>query len=139
MTSKPTLKQYAGALLLTPEGKVIMQQRDNKPGIMNPGQITTFGGAVEEGETPDRAIIRELKEELSLDYLQPELYKVFNKTLAIHGEDREMHIYLVHNVNPGDLSIHEGAGYIEIAKGDGLNNLPLTKLANEILTAYFKQ
>lgn len=39
--------KYAGALLITPDYKIIFQQRDNRPGIINPGQITTFGGAVE--------------------------------------------------------------------------------------------
>ncbi len=138
MIINSTLNQYAGALLVTPDGKIILQQRDNKPGIMNPGQITTFGGAVEDGETPEQAIIRELKEELDLEYNQPKLYKILHKTQATHGEDREMHIYLVQNIDPTALVVHEGQGYIQISSNDNLSQFYLTAFTRELLADYFR-
>jgi len=35
-----------GAILVNPQGKIILQQRDKKPGIVNPGMIAIFGGTL---------------------------------------------------------------------------------------------
>jgi ADP-ribose pyrophosphatase YjhB (NUDIX family) len=56
-----------GAVLYKQHGEVLLQQRDNKPGLRYSGYWTLFGGYVETGETPDQAIRRELKEELALE------------------------------------------------------------------------
>lgn len=47
------------------DGRYYMQQRDLDV-EKNPGKITFFGGKIEEGETPEGAITRELREELGL-------------------------------------------------------------------------
>lgn len=56
----------AAALILTPEGRYLMQLRDDIPGIWFPGHWGLFGGAVESHETPLEAIHRELEEELGM-------------------------------------------------------------------------
>src|SRR5580700_11474393 len=58
---------YAGVLLETEDGRIIGQQRDDKPDIDNPGRVGTFGGTVEASEDPQEAAWRELvKEETDL-------------------------------------------------------------------------
>jgi 8-oxo-dGTP pyrophosphatase MutT (NUDIX family) len=54
----------AAALLVTADGRYLMQHRDDKPGILLPGHWALFGGAVDPGEPGDEAIRRELEEEL---------------------------------------------------------------------------
>lgn len=54
---------YAGVLIETEDGRLIGQQRDDKPGIDNPGRVGTFGGTVEKGEDPKQAAWRELVQE----------------------------------------------------------------------------
>ena len=44
--------------------RVLLVLRDEKPGIPFPGQLDTLGGSVEDNETPEQAIIREIAEEL---------------------------------------------------------------------------
>jgi 8-oxo-dGTP pyrophosphatase MutT (NUDIX family) len=59
---------YCGVVLLARDGeRVILQQRDDKPGIANPGLITTFGGLSEDAEHPHEGAARELGEELGVD------------------------------------------------------------------------
>jgi len=132
-------KKYAGVLLITPNGKVIMQQRDSKTNIVNSGKITTFGGSLEANETPEEAALRELREELSLNLSKDEisLFKIFNKTKEIHGEDVTCYIYVAKNVEPTKLRVNEGMGYVEISKDDNLGRLNLSILAADILKEYF--
>ena len=57
---------YAGAILYR-EDKILLQLRDEKQRVRNPGKWGIFGGGIKRGESPQKAIIRELKEELEID------------------------------------------------------------------------
>lgn len=52
-------------------GKILLRLRDNIPHIPFPGCWGTFGGQIEEGETPRRAVIRETAEELNYALTNP--------------------------------------------------------------------
>lgn len=54
------------AILWADDGRALLQQRDEKPGLPYAGYWTLFGGQVEADEGPDSAIRRELVEELAL-------------------------------------------------------------------------
>lgn len=60
-------RAVCGVILYSDDGRVLLQQRDDKSDIPFPAYWTFFGGAVEAGETPDEAIRRELLEELELE------------------------------------------------------------------------
>jgi 8-oxo-dGTP pyrophosphatase MutT (NUDIX family) len=62
------------ALLVTEDGRYVLQQRDNKEGIFFPGGWGNFGGAIEPGETPEVALVRELHEELGIPVSRFELF-----------------------------------------------------------------
>ena len=61
MAKKPGAKA-----LVVYGGKILLVLRDNIPTIANPNKWNTPGGGVEEGETPEEGLIRELKEEVNL-------------------------------------------------------------------------
>ncbi len=52
------------AILVNPEGEVLVQRKDNIPTIRYPDYWRTPGGVVEPGETPEQTIRRGLEEEL---------------------------------------------------------------------------
>src|ERR1700730_308377 len=54
------------ALLQLSDGRYLMQLRDSTPAIFYPDHWGCFGGAVDAGESPVAAIVRELKEELAV-------------------------------------------------------------------------
>ena len=56
--------EAAAALIVTPDGRYLLQHRDDKPGIFFPGWWGTFGGALDPGEDAEAALRRELAEEL---------------------------------------------------------------------------
>lgn len=68
MTEDHTLvpKLQAAQAILILDNKYIMQLRDDKPDIPSPGIWSLFGGMVNEGENPRKAVEREILEELSI-------------------------------------------------------------------------
>lgn len=48
--------------LMLPNGQIGAQLRDNIPGIASQGMLSTFGGGVDIGESPQQAAVREMEE-----------------------------------------------------------------------------
>ena len=61
---RPIARSVAAALMVTPDGRYLMQLRDDIPTIMLPGHWACFGGAIDPGETAAAALHRELIEEI---------------------------------------------------------------------------
>lgn len=80
-------KQYAIAIPFVDEENLLFQVRSDKLGHQ-PGDICFPGGAVEDGEVPEEAVIRELSEELLLSgdqiEIQEEICLLVNDTAVIH-------------------------------------------------------
>jgi 8-oxo-dGTP diphosphatase len=71
------MKKIAAIILENDNGEILLYLRDNKPGIPFPNHWDLIGGHVEEGESPEEALIREVKEELDLDLKDYSFYKKF--------------------------------------------------------------
>jgi ADP-ribose pyrophosphatase YjhB (NUDIX family) len=85
-----------GAVIIK-EGKIALIKRGNEP---SRGKWTIPGGLVELGESPDKAVVRETKEETGLDVDNPSLMDVVsNVDLDEKGKVKYHYViidYLVH-------------------------------------------
>jgi 8-oxo-dGTP pyrophosphatase MutT (NUDIX family) len=101
----------AVALILTDDGRYLLQLRDQKPGIFYPGHWGLFGGGMEPGETPETALRRELKEELGLEVANLSHVTDFSFTLGRLGKITR-YFFQVPALPPsalGGLSLGEGS------------------------------
>lgn len=62
--------------------KYLVQLRSQKPGVYYPGFWGLFGGGVDEGETPEAALHREIREELGAGVLSIEYFTEFTFDFA---------------------------------------------------------
>jgi 8-oxo-dGTP pyrophosphatase MutT (NUDIX family) len=125
-----TRSERRGAMLLiVTEGGLLMHHRDDKPGIANPDCWAGFGGAVEDGETVEEALTREVREETGLAIKDP----VFLTDAVDHeGDGRLVSLfYVVGDYRPEDIDLHEGAGVAiqRIADLPGLKVTPFVQRA----------
>ena len=102
-------RSYVGALLVDTNGKLIAQQRDDKPGITNPGMVSLFGGTSHEGELPIETLRRELQKELELEVSSNNL--LLQTVKHENGTNVACSIYIVTGVDAEKLELHEGAGF----------------------------
>jgi len=126
-------------LVSTVDGKLVMQKRDNKPGISNPGMVTGFGGHVDANDTTLRlAAARELREETSLSFTPEQLhyFKTYHKTPEIHGENSYVTYYTLDGVTTNTLKIYEGEGFELLNPNDNLENVFLSPLVRQAIADY---
>lgn len=107
----PEIQKFTLILFKLPDGRIILQRR-TKDAPYGAGLLGIFGGWVEEGETVDECLLREIEEETSLDVntLQPKLITNFIiKASKDFNKDRHFYLYeaLLENM---DFKVYEGDG-----------------------------
>jgi 8-oxo-dGTP pyrophosphatase MutT (NUDIX family) len=107
-----SLREGAAAIVIATDGRFVMQLRDDKPGIVDPGKISLFGGRREGDESFRDCIVREIHEELGC-YLLPERFEHLaswsGSGHAITGGDFRAEIFVVRSVPAERLTVTEGA------------------------------
>jgi len=68
-----------------------------------------FGGGVEEGETPIEALVRETKEELSLDIIANDVIFIGSYHKAVNGIKEKRHLFL-YKTEQESFTVLEGNG-----------------------------
>lgn len=105
----------ATALIVDRDGRFLLQHRDDKPGIYNPGLWGSFGGAIEPYEAPDDGLLRELQEELAWQPERIELYGAY----PYDGGKLLIYVYAMRLDVPVDsLVLSEGQGMALFAVDD---------------------
>ncbi len=66
-------KEIAHAVLIV-NGAYVLQLRDDIPGIAARGKWALFGGSLEDGETPEAGLRREISEELGIQLPEVRLF-----------------------------------------------------------------
>ncbi len=126
-------RSYVGALLVDTNGKLIAQQRDDKPGITNPGMVSLFGGTSHEGESPIETLRRELQEELELEVNSNNL--LLQTIKHENGTNVACSIYIVTGVDTEKLKLHEGAGFATGTPEELLSHL-VTGVTQQAIEAF---
>lgn len=102
------MKKIAAIILENDKREFLLALRDNKPGIPFPNHWDLIGGHVEEGETPEEALVREVKEELDIDLTE---YSFFRKYECLTGDAYENTKYIFTgkiNIPIGKVTLLEG-------------------------------
>jgi len=126
------VRQGAGALITTPDGRVVMYDVTYRDYLELPG------GAVEVGESPPAACVRECREELGVDVSVGRLLVLEHQTDGGDRGDSVMFVYdggVVEAVDLGDVpAAEEGRGVVLVDPLD-LDRVTISRLANRIRCA----
>jgi 8-oxo-dGTP pyrophosphatase MutT (NUDIX family) len=114
-------RRVAVVFLVDPEGRVLMQHRDQHAKV-SPNQWAMPGGKIEEGETPEEAARREVLEETGLDAGPIRQYLVQNRpsVTTVDGEV-EMHVfYGPTEAKQDDVVLGEGQAMVFLTPEEAL-------------------
>ena len=108
--------EIAQVFLFDRDGRLLIYLRDDKPEIPFPSYWDLFGGHLEAGETPEEALVREVKEELGVELAA---WSFFRRYDCLDGDayPNRKHIYHAQiDRDPAGLSLHEGQRLAAIAR-----------------------
>ena len=138
----PRYREVAGAILIDTLGRFLLQQRDDKPGIVQPGKIGLFGGHREDGETFLECVVREVHEEIS--YFIPaqrfeHLASLDKADTEISGGHVRAELFLARDIPIDTLVITEGD--LLIANLDEVSEIEskLTPVARLAVESFFRK
>lgn len=102
------MKEIAQILLFDRSGRLLIYLRDDKPEIPFANCWDFFGGHVEPGETPEQALVRELREELAVELTSFQLFRHY-QCLTGDAYPNVKHIYYGQlDRLAADLVLYEG-------------------------------
>jgi 8-oxo-dGTP diphosphatase len=129
MTSGQLLKIVSA--IVVADQKVLLLLRDNSPEIRDPNCWQLPGGGVENGETPDEAIKRELQEEIGI---------IPRSLRFLISPSAETHAYLARLTNEEVKNIKKGneGKDLRFFSFDELSQIPLTRKLKDIIQSQGK-
>jgi len=123
----------------------LLQLRDFKSWISYPGHWGAFGGAMEEGESPETAICRELIEEIGYEL------EVFNFFCQTYKDKHKVNIHVFYSnmsISTSELYLMEGADMGMFTKEEILTkklyskklgkSFPIVPLVSEVFDNFFE-
>ena len=124
----------AGIIFINSNNEILLLLRDDVPNIPFPNQWDIPGGKIEEGETPDFAVKREMKEELGLDTLNDlKLFKIYN------SENLTDFIFWKKlDLNIDKITLNEGQK-IQYFSLDEIRKMKLAFNYNQVVEEFFKE
>ncbi len=131
--------RVAGTLIIQND-EYVLQHRDEKPGIAEPGAYSLWGGMLESGELPMDGALRELKEETGL-IVQPEQlaflseFTTTGKGPKSFGEPLQVYLYCLELITEEIVESYEGQGIIRLPLHSGLHP-KLNDFAKEAIELY---
>ena len=114
------------------KNEILLFLRDKKSTIPYPNQWDFLGGGVEEGESPKRAIVREIREELELNLKDFHVFRVYR-----WPEQIETVFHKKLNIDITKTNLHEGQKIKYFSKSK-LLSMDLAFHDNQIVRDFFK-
>jgi len=108
-------------LIVIDSDRYLMQLRSQKAGIFYPGHWGLFGGAVDEDEQADGALVRELREELGFEVVDAEYFTEFSFDFDFCGRGQVWRRYYRVALTTGDVEkmvLGEGSEMRSFAASD---------------------
>jgi 8-oxo-dGTP diphosphatase len=135
------VREGTSAILISTDGRLLFQLRDNIPDISDPGKLDFFGGGREGVESFLECVVREVHEEIGF-YLAPEQFEFIGRDVGpdhwvpdctLHNE-----IFLAREVPIDSLTVTEGS--LKIVAFDELGHIQdlLAPSAKHALEIFFR-
>lgn len=123
----------SSAMLVNADGDILVNLRDDDPRIIFPNQWSLIGGHVEEGESPEEGLVREVTEEIGYQVTERHPLATF-----FDGADVR-HLYLAPIEAPiDDLALGEGQAIRFIDPARALGELDLCVTGRRCVEVYLR-
>ena len=125
--------QGAAIILLNSQRQVLLVLRDDKDSIPYPNTWNILGGCIEENESPEECIKREMLEEIELDVGEINFFRSFDL-----GDRIDYAFWKKIDLEPSKINLHEGQRLAYFTKAE-IDKMEIAFQGNRILDAFFPE
>ncbi len=97
---------------LKQKGKTLMLYRNRKPNDIHQGKWNGLGGKLEKGESPEEALVREVKEEANVSLVDYQLKGIITFPDFNNEEDWYVYLYTSHDYR-GEINYQSNEGELK--------------------------
>jgi 8-oxo-dGTP diphosphatase len=115
------------------DGNVLLGKREHGSGA---GKFALIGGKIDEGETPEECIVREVREEVGLELKDPTLWKKITDLKSVPGENWTIYYFIGDGKGEAVLKEDENTEIV-YANRRNFESLDLAFNHREILEEFF--
>lgn len=133
------MKQIAVLILENKHEEILFLLRDNIPNIPFPNHWDLVGGHIEEGETPEEALRREVREEIGYEL---ESFSFWREFLVEKGDvyPNKKFIYIARTEHAAeDFLLGNEGQKIQFFSPEDFPGIPLANVIGEILNEYIRE
>jgi 8-oxo-dGTP diphosphatase len=131
------MKQIAMVLVFDRHNRLLVYLRDNNSNIPFPEHWDFFGGHLEDGETPEEALVREVKEELGVELKRWQFFRTY-ECLQGDAYPNVKHFYWAKIDKTADeLTLYEGQRLRSIEPYER-NGMKFANVLGEILEDFIQ-
>lgn len=124
-------KRTANLIIINDRNEVLLQLRDDKPTIPYPNMWTIPGGHIEECETPEECIGREMWEEMELAIANVHPFMVKE-----YAEETEIFFWIRADVDATTIPLTEGQAVRWFTR-EQVSNMVLAHTDGQVLEAFW--
>ena len=126
------MKAIAMVLLFDRRNRLLIYLRDDKADIPFPNHWDLFGGHVEAGETPEEALVREVKEEVGVELANWQFFRTYVCTEKDAYPNIKYIYWAKTKKHPEDLTLYEGQRLMSVDM-DERSRIPFANILGAIL------
>jgi 8-oxo-dGTP pyrophosphatase MutT (NUDIX family) len=117
------------AILVTADGRYLLQHRDDIPHIWYPGAWALFGGGIDPGESEHDALVRELREEIGFEPRAATVFTRFRFDFQFAGAGTCLRTFYEVPITEADVAtmhLSEGQAMRLVPGDEALRLTPMT-------------